>query len=1180
MATNKQILNKFGLTLWMAAFVVMPNVSSAAPGTLASVPLFTAANADPNILFHLDSSGSMNHVMVESTFEGTATYNSAATYDADPDDGILDVCSAASGGGGLIPAGDLVKLTIDTGVPKINYGGTDYDLGNDAAETEKCFDPNEKYLARLTLYSTLPIGLIYSGHYLNWYFTPGNTTGTWGSWGTATQNNRKPQTRNRSDVAKASLVSLVGSLNNVRVGASSFNGTAGASIDEEIDDIGASGQRQATIDAINAKPPGGGTPLAESLQDIGRYFSNSHATGTSNCGGTSGAKLILHPGGITGTENTTTNCTSILGNTNAVKDLTGPIKYQCQSNFVILTTDGLASDDTNISAHLQDYDGDCSGTAETDGGYTCVNPNNASDPHYDMKDTGTYTTNSNASDYLDDVALALYDMDLRPDLDDAANNEVTNNIRTYVVGFADESVKNNQLLTDTAAQGGGEYIYADNAGELETAFGNATSAILNLIGSAAAVTFNTATLGANSAVYLALFNSSSWSGDLVAYDLNETSGNIEGSTWSAAAQLDALSDAAAVSDRVILTYNGAGGIPFRWPASYPTLGATEFVSAQVNDLLVGVPVGASNAVKSAAGQARVDFLRGDTSKEGSPFRSRTSRLGDIVHAGPVFVGAPELNWPDGDGSNGFPLGTSAYSIYKFNKSTDTDAGRANRPGVVYVGSNDGMLHGFATEDGTLGSAGDEVLAYAPRALFSTVSTRGYHYLTQSSYNHQYYVDLIPTISDIYDATNGWRTILVGGLRGGGRGFYALNVTDPASFSETGTNPDNIVLGEFTNTDEPDLGYTFSRPTIAMMENGRWAAIVGNGYNPDTTLTSTTMGEASLLIIYLDGNPDDGWTEGTGTYASTEEYRKIPTGVGDTSTLNGLSTPTLIDTDGNGKVDRAYAGDLLGNMWAFDLIDTDATNWAVATSSGGGSTPTPLFAAGSNQPITSQPEVVLNSEVATSNANKPNVLVLFGTGQYVSSADNAYTISTPLGDQAFYGVWDAGTGNVVKANLTEQTIDAESGGLRTVSSNAVAYAETGGSKNFGWYIDLNTNSDGERVVTDAVVRGDIVYFNTAIPSGDTCSFGGTGYQMSVQYLSGANPVDAIFDADGNGTISNDSPYSGVAFEQGLPAAPSFLSDRRYTPGTRSKTGSEVVDDVVEKIGGMGTGRLSWEELFQK
>lgn len=1022
MATSKRILNNLGLTLWMAAAVVMPNVSSAAPGTIADVPLFTQANADPNIMFILDSSISMNSTL------GTGT---------------------------------------------------------------------------------------------------------------------------RISVAKTALTDMVNSLNNVRTGFATFDSDVGASIIVPIDDVATN--RSTITSNISSTAADDSTPLGEAMRDIGRYFANDSS---GNCGGGGGSSthLALHPG--TADEDSTNSCVSILGSRITTA---GPVQYQCQSNFAILLTDGLARGDQGLNGTpLEDYDGDCTAAAQTAGGYTCTG--------FDRKSNQTYdAANVETSDYLDDVAGALYDVDLRPDLNDADGNAVKNNVRTYVIAFAESGISSSQLLQDAASQGGGQFSFAGDGTDLASELNSATSSILNLIGSSAAVTFNSATLGTNSAVYLALFNSSSWSGDLAAYDLDDTTGVIAAtSTWTAASSLDALTNSAAVSSRTILTYNGSSGIPFRWPADHTTPTATELDTSQINDLLTNAAVGATTAQKDTLGQNVVDFLRGDTSNEGSLFRNRTSRLGDIVHAGPVFVGPPELNWPDGTGgSDPFPTGNAAYSVYKLNTSTDTPAGKADRPGVVYIGSNDGMLHGFATETGTLGTAGDEVLAYAPHALFSTAGTRGYHYLTETGYNHQYYVDLLPSVSDIYDATNGWRTVLAGGLRGGGRALYALDVTNPQNFSEA--NASDIVMFEFTNADDADLGYTFSQPTIALMENGRWAMIVGNGYNPDTSGTAT--GKAYLYIIYLDADLSDGWDQGT---AATDDYVKISTDTGDTTTLlNGLSTPTLVDIDGDGMVDRAYAGDLLGNMWAFDLSSGNPNSWDVAYKSG--STPKPLFISGSTQPITVQPEVVFNTD-GDNSTDAPNTLVLFGTGQYVAGGDNAN-----LGAQAFYGVWDKGTQELVPANLVAQTI-TETGTTRVVSSNAVDYSA---ATVFGWYIsNLNLNSDGERVVTSPVVRGDIIYFNTAIPTNTTCSYGGTGWQMSIQYLTGANPTAAVFDSNGDGVVNgNDTPLSGVAFEQGLPASPSFLSDRRYTPGTRTQTGSEVVDDAVENLTGAGTGRLSWEELSQ-
>ena len=272
-------------------------------------------------------------------------------------------------------------------------------------------------------------------------------------------------------------------------------------------------------------------------------------------------------------------------------------------------------------------------------------------------------------------------------------------------------------------------------------------------------------------------------------------------------------------------------------------------------------------------------------------RERGAVLGDLIHSGPVFVGAPESNWPD---VAPFPgdVGTT-YKEYQLDQAT--------RPGVIYVGGNDGMLHGFEQ------SSGDEILGYIPNALYSTGALDGLHYLTDPAYAHRYTVDLTPSVADAYIksaplGTTSWKTILVGGLRGGGRGLFALDVTDPSLFSEALSNPAKTVMWEFTSTDDADLGHTFSRPSIVPLEGPgnsiRWAAVVGNGYN------DLGSGEAKLFVIFLEGGLDGTWTSGS-------DYIEITTEAGDTGNRNGLSTPAVIDSDGDGLADRVYAGDLEG-----------------------------------------------------------------------------------------------------------------------------------------------------------------------------------------------------------------------------------------------------------------------------
>ena len=171
---------------------------------------------------------------------------------------------------------------------------------------------------------------------------------------------------------------------------------------------------------------------------------------------------------------------------------------------------------------------------------------------------------------------------------------------------------------------------------------------------------------------------------------------------------------------------------------------------------------------------------------------------------------------------------------------------------------------------------------------------------------------------------------------------ALDVTDPSVFSES--TPKETVLWEFSNADDAHLGQTFSRPTVALLNNGRWAVITGNGPEDTAVLPDSEAGDAQLFIIYLDGGIDGSWTKG-------EDYLRITTTVGKKTDRNGLFTPALIDLDGNGTADRAYAGDLKGRMWAFDLSSSDQTKWAVAHKN-----KKPLIKVKKDQPITiTQPE---------------------------------------------------------------------------------------------------------------------------------------------------------------------------------------------------------------------------------
>ena len=264
--------------------------------------------------------------------------------------------------------------------------------------------------------------------------------------------------------------------------------------------------------------------------------------------------------------------------------------------------------------------------------------------------------------------------------------------------------------------------------------------------------------------------------------------------------------------------------------------------------------------------------------------------------------------------------------------------------MVIVGGNDGFLHLFNAAPASP-QAGREILAYLPNAVFSQVKE-----LTSPTYTHRYYVDGSPTAGDVFmDTTGSWETIVVGGLRGGGKGYFALKITNPTVLNES--NADEVVLWEFTDSDDPsgDLGFTFSQPSLVRLRDSsapsghRWAAVFGNGYN---SLNSS----AALYMVFIEGGLDGVWTAGT-------DYIKlvVPTSV--PTTPNGMATPAPVDLDGDFTADYIVVGDLQGNLWVFDVTSDTPSNWS---SSYGTGTALPLFTAtndsGVRQSITSRPEV--------------------------------------------------------------------------------------------------------------------------------------------------------------------------------------------------------------------------------
>ncbi|MEX2049861.1 MAG: PilC/PilY family type IV pilus protein, partial [Steroidobacteraceae bacterium] len=675
------------------------------------------------------------------------------------------------------------------------------------------------------------------------------------------------------------------------------------------------------------------------------------------------------------------------------------------------------------------------------------------------------------------------------------------------------------------------YFLVTNALRLGEQLTEAFNEILARVGSASSASVNSGSISSETRVFQAKFNSGDWSGQLLSFPVQSDG------TLDTAEEWDASEEIPAPNSRTIITVNSDGvATPFRWA----NVDATR--------------QGELDPTSDGFGQQRLNYLRGDGTREdqivatGSPqFRDRPTSpnrnvLGDIVSSAPMFVGRPPFMFPD-------VLESQPYSAFI--------AANLNRTHMLYAGANDGMLHGFDA------ATGEERLAFIPGGVFANL-----HELTSIDYSHRFYVDGPPTMGDAFYA-NAWHTVLVGGLNKGGKSIYALDVTNPSNFSEA--NAASIFRWEFT--DAADLGFTYSRPAIIRMQDGKWYAVFGNGYN-------STNGKAVLFIVDVE----------TGALV-----RKIDTGVGTTG-ANGLSTPAAVDLNGDSIVDFIYAGDLFGNLWKFNVTGADPANWDVAYGSAG--VKLPLFtardAANDPQPITSRPEVGRGPRGA-------GVIVLFGTGKYLELTDK-----TPTQRQTFYGILDPNsltdTDLVAgRASLTSQQIIAEQDfsftdpdgnsltiPLRVTTDNAVT--------NRGWYLDLLAppnppgTFEGEMQVSDSILRGGRIIFTTVIPDPDPCIAGGTSWLMELDALTGsrleASPFDLNrdieFDGDDfvevtleDGTVI-EVPVSGLQSEVGITPKPGILAgpnaEYKYTPGT---TGNIQV--TVENPGVNATGRQSWRQI---
>jgi type IV pilus assembly protein PilY1 len=766
--------------------------------------------------------------------------------------------------------------------------------------------------------------------------------------------------------------------------------------------------------------------------------------------------------------------------------------------------------------------------------------------NFQMADTGC-NNNCNVCDVADTVQYTLgasTDKDLKDPLFYAAK------WGGYSKEFEDGVAKKKGVLVDSikGRDTSDSYFYATDPRALEQSLETALANIAATVGASATVAANSTRLDGETFVYQARFNSSDWSGDILAFKVDPETGLVDTSSpdkakWRASEKIKR-------TGRTIYTYDGASTpalvkLTSAGPTAAPTLREALKVSGETG---------------YTTADNRFYWLLGSADNESNAnLRKREVLLGDIVNADPAFAGAGNLRYrflPKAYGSGLFPAFAKEKRELLAAADENTPAKRKWRS-LLLVGANDGMMHAFDAETGS------EVFAYIPRGVYSKLAD-----LSSLQYRHQYTVDGPISIGDVYfdkdsDGTGGeWRTIAVGTLGAGGRGIYALDITKVLNSSDGKPEVIFDVSAEDPATPaalRDSLGYSMSRAMIVPTRDSNWKVIVGNGPNSNN-------GTASLIVIDPE-NPNN--------YKVIDSEAKIST----TSTDNGLFGVALLP-NANGVIEAAYGGDLMGNMWKFDLSGARKNDWDVAHDN------QPLARvvdkSGVPQPITATPTLGSNTLKTIRGANGeelPSTMVYFGTGKYYESAD-----PRNMQVQSFYGIADIDslvfTDNASRrGKLEEKEIEAESasGGVmkRTINNDVRSSSATRAvdrNEKYGWFIDLQVkdgDAKGERVIGKPLLIYDRLIFSTFVPSTNQCGYGGAGWLMELTGVGDKYVGKSVLGVNANTSL--DTPILGdlIALSSGdnLHIMGSGLGKKNLEPPIISKQGNSFGDK----------GRISWQQL---
>jgi len=799
------------------------------------------------------------------------------------------------------------------------------------------------------------------------------------------------------------------------------------------------------------------------------------------------------------------------------------VQYPCQQNFLILTTDGYWNGSSTNNVRNND---------------NVENPS-----RFCTQARGCVDARAQSQPSISDVALHWYNggsstdtVSLRPELEDmtkpgsvpAGAGENTHlHMNTYTLGLGVDGVMTYEAnydksprpggdfynlitaaatgcpwnnngpyvwpdpLTSTSANtvqervddlwhaainGHGKYFSAQEPRDVVSGLSEALSNMQIRTGAAAAAATSTPNVTqTDNDIFSSTFTTVKWFGELLDQKIDITDGTANTApVWSSHGTLGRqVADSTDARTIVMMSAAGTPGgdtVPFTF--ANMTGAMAGWFSNKCGVLAQCTQLSTADKAIVNDGTNMVNWLRGQQ-QYADDVRFRTYGitattpvgatgplpivLGDIASSKPAYVRVPLADYPD-----------TTYDAFK---DARADSGNTlYRRGAVFVAANDGMLHAFD------GSSGNELWAYVPRITMKKLPA-----LASSTYgtNHQYTTDGSPEVADVkvtIGAGKQWRTILVAGLNAGGRGYYALDITD--------THNPPKQLWEFCadaavcTRSDADIGLTFGNPQFGTLADGRWVVFLTSGYNNVPGIDGVAGGDGKGYLYILDAY--------TG-----ELLKKVATGSGDTVTPSGLARITAISSDPttDPRATYVYGGDLLGQMWRFDL-----------TAASGAVTVLKMGDAGPLKPITTRPDVTLCGVPATSTTNGVTStvlqgvrMVLWGTGRLLDIPD---TSNTDV--QSLYVVKDSGaTVNVRGALMVKQLLSLSGTGTNTntyaITDNAVDLAQRD-----GWYLDFSLNA-GERMNLDPQIVSGVANVVTNMPtSSSSCSVGGSSnlYQLNV------------------------------------------------------------------------------------